>query len=62
MARTKIKTQSKTKTNTDESFHPYSINVAVKTKEELDELIRLCKEMGYSTPFTTTTSRTHRSR
>jgi FAD/FMN-containing dehydrogenase len=46
MGRTNIKTKakSKTKANTDVSFHPYSISIAVKTEEELDELIRLCKE------------------
>ncbi len=46
MVRTNIKTKakSKTKARTDVSFHPYSISIAAKTKEELDELIRLCKE------------------
>jgi hypothetical protein len=40
----KMKAKSKTKANTGVSFHPYSISIAAKTKEELDELIRLCKE------------------
>jgi hypothetical protein len=41
---TKTKVKSKTKANKAVSFHPYSMSIAVKTKEELDELIRLCKE------------------
>jgi hypothetical protein len=44
MVRTNIKMKAKSKANTDVSFHPYSISIAAKTKEELDELIRLCKE------------------
>ncbi len=40
----KAKAKSKTKADKDTSFHPYSISIAVKTKEELNELIRLCKE------------------
>ncbi len=47
MVRTSIKMKAKSKTkaaNTDVSFHPFSITIAAKTKEELDELIRLCKE------------------
>ena len=40
----KLKTKAKSKANRDVSFHPYSVSIAVETKEELDALIRLCKE------------------
>jgi hypothetical protein len=44
MAKTEAKI--KAKTSKDESFHLCSISITLETKEDLDKLIRWCKERG----------------
>ena len=46
MAKSKLKAKTKAITRTDESCHPYSLNIGVENKDKLDELIRWCKERG----------------